>query len=89
MNTELIKELDKILPVVEQVHGEHHPELSDAQGTQTVTLPLSGRKLAHFLGTTPETLFRRWSALEKERLVRKKGKQVTLLDREKLEESLL
>ena len=29
MNTELIKELDKILPVVERVHGEHHPELHE------------------------------------------------------------
>ena len=28
MNAEIIKELDKILPVVVRVHGEHHPELS-------------------------------------------------------------
>ena len=28
MNTEIIKELDKILPVVVRVHGEHHAELS-------------------------------------------------------------
>lgn len=28
MNTEIIKELDKILPVVARVHGEHHPELA-------------------------------------------------------------
>ena len=62
-------------------------ELSDAQQTQTVTLPLSGKELAHFLGTTPETLSRRWSALEKERLVSKKGKQVSLLDKGRLEES--
>lgn len=27
MNQEIIKELDKILPVVVRVHGEHHPEL--------------------------------------------------------------
>lgn len=27
MNTEIIKELDKILPVVVRVHGENHPEL--------------------------------------------------------------
>ena len=64
-------------------------ELSDAQETQTVTLPLNGKELAHFLGTTPETLSRRWSAMEKEGLLRKKGKQVSLPDRGKLEESLL
>ena len=28
MNQEIIKELDKILPVVVRVHGEHHPELA-------------------------------------------------------------
>lgn len=27
MKEEIIRELDKILPVVERVHGEHHPEL--------------------------------------------------------------
>ena len=27
MNQEIIRELDKILPVVVRVHGEHHPEL--------------------------------------------------------------
>lgn len=29
MNAEIIKELDKILPVVVRVHGEHHPELKE------------------------------------------------------------
>lgn len=27
LNEETIQTLDKILPVVERVHGEHHPEL--------------------------------------------------------------
>ena len=27
MNAEIVKELDKILPVVVRVHAEHHPEL--------------------------------------------------------------
>ena len=27
MREDIIKELDKILPVVVRVHGEHHPEL--------------------------------------------------------------
>ena len=27
MNESIVKELDKILPVVVRVHGEHHPEL--------------------------------------------------------------
>lgn len=29
MKNEIICELDKILPVVERVHGEHHPELHE------------------------------------------------------------
>lgn len=28
MNSEIIRELDKILPVVVRVHGPNHPELS-------------------------------------------------------------
>ena len=29
MNQEIITELNKILPVVERVHGDHHPELHE------------------------------------------------------------
>ena len=29
MNAEILKELNKILPVVVRVHGEHHPELRE------------------------------------------------------------
>lgn len=29
MNQEIVKELDKILPVVVRVHGDHHPELKE------------------------------------------------------------
>lgn len=28
MNQELVSQLDKLLPVVVRVHGEHHPELA-------------------------------------------------------------
>lgn len=62
-------------------------DLSIAQESRKVTLSLSGRELAQFLGTTPETLSRRWTLLEKEGLIEKKGKQVQLLDPEGLEEA--
>lgn len=41
MNQEIQKELDKILPVVVRVHGEHHPELSQVAAlyTQLKTMP--------------------------------------------------
>lgn len=29
MNQEIINELNKILPVVDRVHGDHHPELHE------------------------------------------------------------
>lgn len=35
MNQEIQKELDKILPVVVRVHGEHHPELSQVAALYT------------------------------------------------------
>lgn len=35
MNQEIIKELDKILPVVVRVHGEHHPELRQVAALYT------------------------------------------------------
>lgn len=61
-------------------------DLSTAQESQSVPLSLSGKELAQFLGTTPETLSRRWTQMEKEGLIKKKGKQVYLVDPERLEE---
>ncbi len=100
-HTELIKAQNKILPVVGRVKVyalsdsgketliRYLLELSGAQEAQMAALPLSGKELAHFLGTAPEALSRRWSAMEKEGLLRKRGKQVPLFDREKRKESLL
>ena len=56
-----------------------------AQESRRVLLPLNGKELARFLGTTPETLSRRWTLLEKEGLIEKKGKQVYLKEPERLE----
>ena len=61
-------------------------DLSTAQESQSVTLSLRGKELAQFLGTTPETLSRRWTQMEKEGLIKKKGKQVYLKEPERLEE---
>ena len=60
-------------------------DLSMAQESRRVLLPLNGKELARFLGTTPETLSRRWTLLEKEGLIEKKGKQVYLKEPERLE----
>ena len=60
-------------------------DLSMAQESRRVLLPLNGEELAQFLGTTPETLSRRWTLLEKEGLIEKKGKQVYWKEPERLE----
>lgn len=59
-------------------------ELSDAQQTNEITLPLSRKELAEFLDTTPETLSRRLTSLVEEGLLARRGRALTILDRKKL-----
>ena len=51
-----------------------------------VTLPLSMKELAAFLGTTPETLSRRMGRLEEEGLLERSGKKIRILRPEALDE---
>lgn len=60
-------------------------ELSKAQETNCLRLPLSMKELAAFLGTTPETLSRRIHQLEAEQVLRKAGKQIELTNSKILE----
>lgn len=59
-------------------------DLSDAQESTTVTLPLSMKELAAFLSTTPETLSRRMKVLEREGTVSRKGNTVVILKKDVL-----
>lgn len=59
-------------------------ELSDAQQTSRIALPLSRRELADFLGTTPETLSRRLTALVEAGAISRQGRTLTIQSREKL-----
>lgn len=63
-------------------------ELSDAQQSSEITLPLSRKELAAFLDTTPETLSRRLTALVEDGLLSRHGRTLTILDREKLADTL-
>ena len=63
-------------------------ELSDAQQSSEITLPLSRKELAAFLDTTPETLSRRLTALVEDGLLARHGRTLTILDREKLADTL-
>lgn len=54
-------------------------ELSEAQDSTTVHLPMSMKELAAFLSTTPETLSRRMKSLEEQGFLKRRGRQITLL----------
>lgn len=54
-------------------------ELEKAADGGSLTLPLSMKELATFLGTTPETLSRRMRRFEMEGLLKRDGKHIKLL----------
>lgn len=60
-------------------------DLSQAQQSEEFTLPLSGSELSAFLSTTPETLSRRLTGLEKAGYLKKTGRKIQLLDIQQLE----
>ncbi|MBW2438908.1 MAG: Crp/Fnr family transcriptional regulator [Deltaproteobacteria bacterium] len=61
--------------------------LADEQGQgEAVTLKISKGQLASILGTIPETLSRVFAKLSQTHLIRVEGKNITLLDRDGLED---
>lgn len=64
-------------------------DLSSAQESDSVILPLSMKELAAFLSTTPETLSRKISYLEKEGFLKKKGRNLTIFHPENLRKMFL
>lgn len=56
------------------------PTTWDADGAPTVHLPMAKKDIATFLGTSPETVSRRFRALEHEGLVRVRGMDVDIRD---------
>lgn len=56
-------------------------ELADQRGgkTKTITLPMSKRDLASYLGTTPETLSRRLSDFEEAGLIKQEGQRKLII----------
>lgn len=60
-------------------------DLAQVQNTTHPILPMKMKELATFLGTTPETLSRKFKLLETTGLLARKGKQIERLDQEGLE----
>ena len=60
--------------------------LSNENEKDTVEIPMKMKDLSAYLGTTPETLSRKLHLLEEKNIIRRKGKKIGIMDREKLRE---
>lgn len=63
-------------------------KLAKANDSLSFELPMKMKELAGFLGTTPETLSRKFRRLKDKGMIRRKRQKVTLLDPEELEKRL-
>lgn len=61
-------------------------DLEKAVGTDTFTLPIRMKELAHLLGTTPETLSRKLRAFENDGLIARSRRSIKILDHDSLED---
>lgn len=61
-------------------------DLEKAAGTDTFTLPIRMKELAHLLGTTPETLSRKLRAFEDEGFIARQRRSIRVLDHDGLED---
>lgn len=60
--------------------------LSNENEKDTVEIHMKMKDLSAYLGTTPETLSRKLHLLEEKNIIRRKGKKIEIMDREKLRE---
>lgn len=73
------KQIDLLaLPKVEDRLFNYLESYSEQIGRKTFTLPLKMKDLALYLGTTPETLSRKFALLEKQRILKRKLRQIVL-----------
>lgn len=75
-----------LMEKVEERLAKYLTDLQVAVGSLELTIPMKMKELAAYLGTTPETLSRKFKLLEEKKLIRRKSSNVTILDVEGLEE---
>lgn len=69
---------------VEQRIAAYLLDLMEEKGTDMLTIPMQMKDLARYLGTTPETLSRKFRQLEEDGLIARSGRKVTILDSDTL-----
>ena len=69
---------------VEERLASYLLDLAKAAGSDQVQLPMKMKDIAFYLGTTPETLSRKFKLLEKMGYLKRTGKQVKILDEDGL-----
>ena len=75
-----------VMEKVEERLAAYLLDLSVVAESPQITLSMKMKELAAFLGTTPETLSRKFKLLEDQSLIRRDKKQITVLDQEGLED---
>lgn len=60
-------------------------DLQVDQKSNQVKIPMKMKELATYLGTTPETISRKFKSLENQNLITKKGNLITILNQDELE----
>ncbi|MBB6631691.1 Crp/Fnr family transcriptional regulator [Clostridium algidicarnis] len=74
-----------VMEKVEERLATYLINLSKVKEENCVVLPMKMKELAAFLGTTPETLSRKFKLLEKDGFIRRDKKTIIILDHNKLE----
>ncbi len=78
-----------MMEAVESRLATYLSDLAKASGGKVeVEIPMKLKDLAAFMGTTPETVSRKFKLLEEEEVIRRKGRKVQILDKNKLEDFL-
>ena len=76
--------LQKLIALPHKKYSEYLLNLSVAQDSDSFEIPLQLKELSSYLGTTPETLSRKLRALEKQEIIRRQRRTITILKKQKL-----